>query len=136
MKEQFKLLVLTSIIGISTIVNNPTLAGDAKSIPGTNCRDTNNQNDVSYTFRGALINDLTVEGYYEGNVVKCPIIRDNMTAQNPHFVNDVKIQIYKRNTSFTTCALTSTTWNGRTGYGYFGDAVGTGYQTILSPGNN
>jgi hypothetical protein len=120
-----KALALLSATGFLGAISNSAIAEDGKAIPGTNCVDQSNQNDVSYaTFNGYLAND--VNGY---NRVQCPVVRDTMAARSNHF-NFVRVQLQKFKTTSTTCFLDSRSRAGNTGSFRSGSASGTGYRTV------
>ena len=122
--KSLKCLIVASIVGISS---QSALAYDDKSIPGTNCVEASNQDNVSYP-RGHLKND--VNGPI---VIFCPIVRDNMSALSQHFHNTVKIRFYKRSSRQSTCILSSSNYSGSTSNNYIGSVSGTGYQSIYIP---
>ena len=125
MKSLLKTLALLSVTVFLGITSNSVLAVDGKSIPGTNCVDQSNQDDVSYaTFFGYLMND--VNGF---NRVLCPVIRDTMAAKASHF-NFVRVQLQKSYNTTTVCYLDSRTRAGNAGSFRSGSIAGTGYRTV------
>jgi len=118
-------LALLSSVGFLSAMSNSAMAVDGKSIPGTNCIDQSNQNDVSYhAFYGYLTNDVN-----GNNRVQCPVVRDTMAARNNHF-NFVRVQLRKFNSTSTHCSLDSRNRTGSTGSFRNGSVGGTGYKTL------
>ncbi len=128
MKKQFSLLktlALLSATGFLGIASHSVFAGDAKSLPGTNCIDASDQSEVSYSINGYLRND--VNGI---NRVVCPIVRDVMSGKNDHFVRSVRVKLRKFLATSTSCDLDSRSENGNTGVFKTGAVSGIGYRTV------
>lgn len=122
-KQTWLALSLTGILGLfsATAFAMP----DGKTAPGLACVDTTNQDEVSYSaYSGSIQNALN-----ESNRVVCPIVREQMAAENDHFKN-VQIRLQKANTDNVDCWLDSRNAVGDFGVFAYGYVVGAGYRQI------
>lgn len=120
MKKKFSILKVIAVLSVTSFLgfaSHSVLGADGKTIPGTNCVDLNNQNEISYRPEGYMKNLVVDSDDNEAgsNFVVCPIVRDVTRARSNHFKRPVRIQLETFHSTEPGCFLHSRTRKGDAG---------------------